>query len=96
MCAAMHLLTNAGLCAAVVCFSTSTEPQVRIIVDRPIIEVYVLGGRIAWAHQDNFFNASATSVHLYNAGRRKIVASNVSAYGMSCGWRSDLPPPRQR
>jgi predicted alpha-1,6-mannanase (GH76 family) len=37
---------------------------VRIIVDRPIIEVYVLGGRIAWVHQDNFFNASATSVHL--------------------------------
>ena len=67
-----------------------------MLVDRPIVEVYVLGGRIAWVHQDNQFNVSQASVHLYNAGvGRGIIASNVAAYGMGCGWRSDLPPAKQ-
>jgi hypothetical protein len=72
------------------------EPlSVRIVVDRPIVEVYVLGGRIAWVHSDFFFNASTSAVHVYNHGNSgTIVASNVSAFSMSCGWRSDLPPPK--
>eukprot|EP01047_Picozoa_sp_COSAG01_P058380 COSAG01_NODE_6873_length_3463_cov_1.862663_2_plen_75_part_00 len=59
-------------------------------------EVYVLGGRIAWVHSDFIFNASTTNaVHVYNAGgSSRIVASNVSAYSLGCGWRSDLPPPK--
>jgi hypothetical protein len=69
--------------------------DVRIIVDRPIVEVYVLGGRIAWVHMDNTFNPNTTAVHIYNAGDLfNVTASNVSAYGMGCGWRPDLPRPK--
>jgi hypothetical protein len=73
----------------------SERLTVRIVVDRPIVEVYVLGGRIAWVHQDAFFNPNSTSVHVFNNGDNSVVVSNVSAYSMGCGWRSDLPPPKK-
>ena len=70
--------------------------DVRVLVDRPVTEVFVLGGRVAFVHQDNTFDARKTSVHVYNSGESAFVrASNVSVFGMGCGWRDDLPQPRE-
>jgi hypothetical protein len=69
--------------------------DLRVLVDRPVVEVFVMGGRIAWVHNDNTFDINNTSVHVYNHGQGKsIIATNISAYGMGCGWRDDLPPPK--
>lgn len=94
--------------------------DVRLVVDRPIVEVrrvhalvglayhplagsftgtlrhqvFVLGGRIAWAMGDGRFNASRAAVHVYNHGTTPVVASNVSVYGMGCGWAAKLPVPK--
>lgn len=71
-----------------------TTLDVRILVDRPIVEVFVQGGRgaFSWA-QDNFM-PNRTAVHLFNAGSANVVARNVSVYGMACGWRPDKPKPK--
>eukprot|EP00041_Stephanoeca_diplocostata_P017917 m.370070 g.370070 ORF g.370070 m.370070 type:complete len:104 (+) comp20858_c0_seq12:2318-2629(+) len=67
--------------------------DVRILVDRSVVEVFVMGGRIAWVHADPLFNETKTAVHLYNDGAHVVAASNVSIFGMGCGWRDDLPLP---
>jgi hypothetical protein len=62
-----------------------------------------MGGRLAYTHSDVSnkeslgeypFNVANTTVHLYNYGAGSVAATNVSVYGMSCGWRADLPPPK--
>jgi hypothetical protein len=68
--------------------------DVRILVDRPVVEVFVLGGRIAFVHQDLGYSQSMTAVHVYNEGARAVKATNVSAHGMSCGWLTDMPVPK--
>ena len=71
--------------------------DVRILVDRPVTEVYVLGGRIAFVHGDGTFTLDKTAVYVYNQDISATVqVANVTAYGMDCGWRSDLPAPRAR
>ena len=80
---------------------------VRILVDRSITEVFVQRGRLAWVqssfdkltmpHDGGLFNASEVSVHFYsNDATTAVEVKNVSAFGMGCGWRVDVPPaPRQ-
>ena len=65
--------------------------DVRLLVDRPIVEVYVQGGRGAFVVAANYSVANA-SVHLVNRGRVPVVA-NVSAWQMECGWAAQLPTP---
>ena len=74
--------------------NAETTLDVRILVDRPIVEVFIQGGRgaFSWA-QDNFM-PNRTGVHLFNAGSAIVVAKNVSVYGMACGWRPDKPQPQ--
>ena len=75
--------------------------DVRVLVDRMIVEVYVMGGRLAWTHTDVKhapgeypFDVSNTSVHLFNHDTKSsLTARNVSVYGMGCGWRADIPKP---
>ena len=69
--------------------------SVRILVDRPIVEVFVLGGRLAWVWAGGRpFSPANASVHVFNAGSVAVRATNASVFGMDCGFRSDLPPPR--
>ena len=73
--------------------------DVRVLVDRMIVEVFVMGGRLSWTHTDvkNVpgeypFDISNTSVHLFNHNsKHSVTVSNVSVYGMACGWRADIP-----
>lgn len=67
--------------------------DVRILVDRPIVEVFVQGGRGAFVAASNF-SLEHASVHLVNDGAMSVEA-HVNASGMACGWASELPTPRQ-
>ena len=66
--------------------------DVRLLVDRPIVEMFVNGGRAAFTHAAADFDASRTAVHLLGGDR--LVASSVSVHGMGCGWASEQPLPR--
>ena len=39
-----------------------------MLVDRPVTEVFVLGGRVAWVQMDKGFDPGRASVHVYNQG----------------------------
>lgn len=69
--------------------------DVRILVDRPLVEVFVQGGRAAYVFADTTFTPDKSSVHLFNWGTSgaAVHARSVSAYGMGCGWTSTLPKP---
>lgn len=64
----------------------------RLLVDRPIVEVFVNGGRGAFVAAANFSLDRATA-HLVNRGVHPVAAT-VSAHGMGCGWSAELPVPR--
>merc|ERR1711924_452183 len=68
--------------------------DVRVLVDRPIVEVFVMGGRIAYAHADAAFSMDRSSVHIFNDAAVPVSTSGVFAYGMGCGWRDDMPQPK--
>ena len=70
------------------------EPlSLRLLVDRPIIELYAQSGRGALVAADQIFSLDKTSVHLFNTGEQ-VVGVNTSLYGMGCGWASSLPVPK--
>eukprot|EP00041_Stephanoeca_diplocostata_P017920 m.370352 g.370352 ORF g.370352 m.370352 type:complete len:629 (+) comp20858_c0_seq34:199-2085(+) len=70
--------------------------DVRILVDRSVVEVFVMGGRIAWVHADPLFNETKTAVHLYNDGAHVVAASNVryttTALLRTCALNTPPPP----
>jgi sucrose-6-phosphate hydrolase SacC (GH32 family) len=66
--------------------------NVHILVDRPLVELFVQGGRGAFVAASNF-SIDKTSVHLVNDGDAAVHAT-VSAWGMGCGWSAQLPTPR--
>ena len=68
--------------------------DVRVLVDRPLVEVFVQRGRAAYTFADTSFSADKTAVLLFNDGPSAVVASNVSAFGMGCGWATTLPVPK--
>ena len=68
--------------------------DVRVLVDRPVVEVFVQGGRGAFVAASNF-SASLASVHLLNRGSAAVNAT-VSAFGMGCGWSAALPVPNTK
>jgi hypothetical protein len=68
-----------------------TSLAVRILVDRPVVEVFVQGGRAAFVAASNF-SVGRASVHLVNDGA-VAVAATVNASGMGCGWANALPLP---
>jgi sucrose-6-phosphate hydrolase SacC (GH32 family) len=67
--------------------------SLRILVDRPIIEVFAQGGRGALVAADQIFTPQNTSVYLFNGGRGSVPLV-ASMYGMGCGWAGGLPAHR--
>ena len=78
------------------------ELRVRLLVDRPIVEVFVNEGRFAWSVDADYwpsearvprqiaqYNAQNSSIHFYHHGAVGMPAlqiRNVSLWGMACGW----------
>lgn len=62
--------------------------DIRVLVDRPIVEIFVMGGRAAHTFADTTFNVANASVWLFNNGPVAPTAT-VSAWGMECGWYAD-------
>ena len=63
--------------------------DVRMLVDRPLTEVFVNGGRAAYTFADDTFSVERTGVSVFNTGSDVIGVSNASAYSMGCGWYAD-------
>ena len=65
-----------------------TEVEVRVLLDRSIIEVFVAGGRVSGLVTTLPAAQEYSKIHLVasamNAG--PIAATNISAWGMGCGW----------
>lgn len=69
--------------------------EVRLIVDRPIVELFLMGGRAAFTSTDENFRLDATSTHVFNEGSGGgFTIRNASAYGMGCGWAKARPQPQ--
>jgi len=68
--------------------------DVRILVDRPVVEIFAQGGRGAFVAASNF-SVGRASVHLVNDGAVAVVAT-VNASGMGCGWANALPLPASK
>jgi hypothetical protein len=75
--------------------------DVRLLVDRPIAEVFINGGRFAWSADIDYWSRGAavppeiaqysparSSIHFYQAAGASgaVAVRNVSLYGMACGW----------
>jgi len=68
--------------------------DVRMLVDRPIVEIFVNGGRAAFVSADANFSSATTDVSLFNNNDNVgVTASSVSAFEMGCGWATELPKP---
>jgi len=67
--------------------------DVRMLIDRPIVEIFVNRGRAAFVSADANFSTSNTEVVLFNTGGGTVAAHNVSAFEMGCGWATELPKP---
>ena len=70
--------------------------DVRVLVDRPVVEFYVQGGRASFTVASQDFSVEQTAVRLYSAALVGITATNVSVHGMACGWTSTPPIPGQQ
>ena len=70
--------------------------DIRILVDRPVVEMFVNKGRAAFVSADANFSVTKTAVALFNRGTAAVQASNVSAFGMGCGWAKTKPSPSRR
>ena len=68
--------------------------DVRMLVDRPVVEIFVNRGRAAYVAADGGFVSNRTTVALFNSGKVAVTALNVSAYGMECGWTKTKPTPK--
>lgn len=68
--------------------------DVRVLIDRPVAEVFLMNGRVAFiVTTKQPFSPAKASVHLFNTGTLATAASAVSVYGMGCGWASSVPSP---
>ena len=62
----------------------------RFLVDRPIVEIFINNGRASHVVV-NPFNLSSAAIAIINKGTAVVEASNVTAYGMGCGWTKPTP-----
>jgi hypothetical protein len=67
--------------------------DIRVLVDRPIVEIFINRGRAAFVSADTNFSVNLTDVSVFNGGAKPVTASNVSAYRMGCGWATVKPKP---
>ena len=73
---------------------TGETLDIRMVVDRPVVEIFVNGGRAAYVAADGGVQAGRAAVALFNNGTAAVVATNVSAYSMGCGWTDTKPIPK--
>lgn len=66
--------------------------NMRVLVDRPVIELFVMSGRAATTLSGPPFRVNATAVFIFNQGKT-AVTTVTSAHGMGCGWAGSLPVP---
>ena len=67
--------------------------DIRVIVDRPVVEIFINQGRAAFvAGALKPFSADRLEVSLFNAG--PPVPATVEAHEMGCGWAQSRPEPR--
>jgi hypothetical protein len=64
-----------------------------MLVDRPIVEIFFMSGRASYTHAVPDFDEKSTAVHLFSDMDTAVTASNVSVFGMACGWTADMPGP---
>ena len=67
--------------------------DVRVLVDRPIVEMFVNRGRAAFVSADANFSLHKTAVTLFNNGTDTVIATGIGAFGMGCGWTKTKPCP---
>ena len=60
--------------------------NVLVLVDRPLTEVFVNGGRATYTFVDDTFSVERTGVSILNSGSYVINVSNDSTYIMGYGW----------
>ena len=68
--------------------------NIRMVVDRPVVEIFVNKGRAAFVSSEVGFASNRTAVSVFNRGGVAVVATNVSAFGMGCGWTYNKPVPK--
>jgi sucrose-6-phosphate hydrolase SacC (GH32 family) len=66
----------------------------RVLVDRPIVEIFVNQGRASFISADQNFSTAHTEIRLFNNGPIAVTATNVSAFSMGCGWTKTKPIPK--
>jgi hypothetical protein len=66
--------------------------DVRVLIDKSIVEFFVMGGRAAYVACDKFYSPANSSVHIFT-GAAPVVVANVSAWSMGCGWSHSMPVP---
>lgn len=69
--------------------------DVRLLVDRAIVEVFLMGGRTSFVASKVAYDPETTAVHLFNNGAAEVAAKNISVFGMGCGWTDVLPLPKK-
>ena len=78
------LLSNAraatSVCGGAACV------DVRVLVDRSIIEIFVAGGQVASLMAFQPPSVNYTNVHLFAAGEEAVTAKAVHVFEMGCGW----------
>ena len=68
--------------------------DVQMLMDRPLTETFLQGGRAVFAEAGIPFSLEHTAVHLFNYGTVPITASDISLHQMACGWTAELPSPK--
>ena len=66
---------------------------VRVLIDKSVVEFFVMGGRAAYVACDEFYSPDNSSVHVFNTGPVPVAVPSVSAHSMGCGWAKTLPVP---
>ena len=66
--------------------------DIRAMVDRPIVEWFVNGGRAAHVAVSPF-NPREAAVAVFNLAQSARRFKSVAAYGIGCGWASTKPVP---
>lgn len=79
--------------ATVLLLKGESTLDVRVLVDKSIVEFFVQRGRVAYVACDKFYSAANSSVHVFNSGPSVVSVSNVSAFPMGCGWTHTKPSP---
>ena len=63
-----------------------TSLDLRVLIDRSVVEVFVMGGRATQISHDYPAEGDGSGFHLLNWGQAPVTVSNLSIASMGCGW----------